>query len=125
MCVAPRGIAAHENWPNLGGLLGANSTFSRFLGARRAATQGWGPVRRLFYGLITPVSSPVLGMWRLFMSLRGRRSLLGPVLAAVPVDLLSHLWSGAGEAMGYLWGEGDSHRALFDCELGRARSTVE
>jgi len=122
ICIEPRALAAHENWPRLGDLLRANYAFSRFLGARRALTQGWSRPRRWFYGIATPVSSPLFGTVRLLASLRGRLSLTGPVLAALPVDLLTHFWSGVGEATGYLLGEGNSCNELFDCELGKIRT---
>ena len=125
MCLEPKAMAAHENWPSLGGLLRSNFNYSRFLGARRARTQSWGALRRLLYACLTPASSPVLGALRLFGSTRGRRSVAAQALAGLPVLLLTHFWSGIGEALGYVFGEGATEADLYHLELVAVRTTVE
>ena len=121
MCVEPRALAAHENFESLTDLLGANHNYSRAVGARRALTQGWGRPRRWFYGLATPIGSPLIRMLRLFVSLRGRSSITRQVLAAFPVYALAYSWSAIGEAAGYLFGEKRADDDLFECELARVR----
>jgi len=125
MCLEPRAHAAHENWNTLPSLLRSNHDFSRLLGARRAKTQSWKRWKCLFYAFVTPFSSPILAVIRLFGSLSGRTSLLSQFLEALPVVLLNRFWCGVGEALGYLLGEGQTLEKVNQCEIIAVRSTKE
>ena len=122
MCIEPRALAAHENFERPWDLWKANHDYSRLLGARRALTLEWGRTRQWFYGLATPIGSPLIRMLRLLASLRGRGSLTKQVLAAFPVYAVAYFWAGVGEAVGYLFGEGRADEGLFEFELARART---
>lgn len=117
MCIEPKALAAHQNFTRLAPLMCANYAYARLLAGRRSQIQAWSWVRRVLYGLLTPVSAPTLGTLRLLLSLRGRRSLVPMVLAGLPVYTLTHLWSAVGEAVGYLFGEGTAEHELNRWEI--------
>jgi hypothetical protein len=123
MFVESRALAAHDNATHLPSLTRGHLAFARLLGARRAKSQSWGPVRRIVYGVLAPPVLPVLQALRLFASLRGRASLWPSVLAAMPVYLAAHLGAALGESQGYFFGEGRSELHLAHMELEVERGT--
>jgi hypothetical protein len=102
--VASEAVAAHENYALLGELLSANHQYCRALAADRSRIEGWSTHRRILQGLMTPMVAPAFSILRLLRTLPGRSALLPSVLKATPVLVLSALWSGIGESLGYLWG---------------------
>lgn len=121
MGIAADALAAHTNFESLGSLLRANYAYCRTIAATRVRVHGWSPLRRLVYGLAVPLGAPAIKLARLFASLRGRRALWGGVAAALPVVAVTFAWSAVGEAVGYLFGMGDSAPVFRYWELEAPR----
>jgi hypothetical protein len=119
---AANALVAHENFDDLRGLLAANHHYCRLMAINRARSQGWGPVRRLGFGLATPVLVPLLKLQRLAWELRGRRALWPGTALSLPVILVTYVWSAIGEARGYLGGDpGSADRDFTRWELSTPR----
>jgi len=121
MYVEGRALAAHENYARVSALLRANHHYARLLAAERARNERWGARRRLVWGVLTPFGAPLVSLGRMLGSLRGRRALWGAAAAATPVLVGSAVWTGVGEALGYLLGAGDSARQMTHWEVDAVR----
>jgi hypothetical protein len=104
------------SWPS------ARAAYGRVLAASRAADEGWSAWRRVAWSVMLPLGAPAARAACLLRSLRGRRSLWGQATSALPVSALLWLLAGIGQAVGCLFGLGDSKRRLKDWELGATRS---
>jgi len=114
-------MAAHENYTTFRGECRAGRPYCRLLAAHRAAERGWNPVRRLAYGVLTPVAAPVLRLLRLTASLRRRTAHWPTFIAGLPIIAVLYLSDALGESAGYLWGAGDAARAVLAFELETER----
>jgi hypothetical protein len=115
--VDARALAAHTNYTTLGAECRTGLPYCRLLAARRSAAGKWSWPRRVIYGVMAPVSAPVLRLARLARSLRGRRPLWAPFLRALPMIGVMYVSDAIGESAGYLAGAGDSERAVLKYEL--------
>ncbi len=127
MFLEARALVAHQNYSNLGDLLDANFAHCRLLAANRAALQGWSVGRRFGLGVVVPLVVPPLRFLRMLASFRSRSHLWPQLLVTLPIVLSTLYWSAIGEAIGYVWGYGDSERRFLQVELevdrGPAMST--
>ena len=122
MFVEANAVVAHENFNDFHGPWRAHFNYMRLLSARRADRQGWSHGRRMAYGVAVLGAAPVIGMWRRYRALVGRRELVPAFLAALPVCIVMALFAGVGESVGYLFGEGDAERAIHHWELVAERN---
>ena len=123
-----RAVAAHHNFTLLSEMLEENFVHCRLVASHRADIQSWSRTRRISYALGTPLTSPTFRFVRLLWSLRTRRALWKPLFLSLPVMMVSYPWAGAGEALGYLLGNGtaslDINVCLLETERGKtSRST--
>jgi hypothetical protein len=123
LCVESGALAAHTNYDSLGGECRTGRPYCRLLAAHRVAAGGWRLPRRLLYGVLTPVSAPVLRLLRLIISLRGRRAHWRPFLAGLPLIVLMYVSDAMGESAGYLLGAGEAGRAVLKYELETERES--
>ncbi|HKI03352.1 MAG TPA: hypothetical protein VKK31_15340 [Thermoanaerobaculia bacterium] len=104
----------------------ASACLGRFLwnrcyGTMRARTFGWPLGRRIFYVLATPLI-PVYSLVLLIRRLaRTRPDLLRPALAAAPLILTVQLASAAGQALGLMFGIGDTEARFSLFEMNEHR----
>ena len=118
-----RALVAHENYDTLGALLQANHHYCRLLAADRTTSGSWSPLKRIVYGVGTPIGAPVIKSLRLLKSLKGRLRVLKPILVSSPILLLTYIWSAIGESLGYLIGRGGSSESFTKWELNLERIT--
>ncbi len=121
--VEARALAAHTNYTTLGGECRTGRPYCRLLAAHRADIGAWGIPRRMLYGLVTPVSAPILRLARLTASLRRRSSLWPAFIAGLPMIAAMYLSDALGESAGYLMGPGDAPRAVLTYELETERES--
>ena len=114
-------IGAHQNYARLSGECQTGRPYCRLLAARRA--RHWSAPRKIFYGLLSPLAAPALRFLRLAVSLRSRRTLWGPFLAASPAIVWMYLSDALGESAGYLLGAGDAEAQVLRWELSTERTT--
>ena len=118
--MAAEAKVAHENFTRLWVGVEANSDMKRLLAARRAEERGWGLLTRLAWA-VAMAATPPLHVARLARSLT-RRPVLWPLfLASIPLMILVYTSSAWGEAMGYLFGDGDCSARFRDLEISIAR----
>ena len=121
MYVESRAIVAHNSLVKLSQLLASSFVFCRILASKRIETQRWSRVRRVGYGLATPIVSPCVAIWRLFTSpgeTPGERMMF---VAYLPVVLATAVACALGESVGYLFGVGSSEIEFVKWELHVAR----
>jgi hypothetical protein len=124
MYVESSAIVGHNSLVKLTDLLTSSFLFCRVLASKRADTQRWGRLKRVGYGLATPIVSPGVAVWRLFSSRGNVRGERGNLLTYLPVVLLKGAASALGESVGYLIGAGSSEIQFIKWELhvGRNRA---
>lgn len=120
--VESQAIVAHDSLVKLSDLISASFLFCRILASNRVLTQRWSRLRRLGYGLATPVVSPGIALWRLFASRHGTSGDVGALLIYLPVVLIKGLASALGESVGYLVGAGSSEVQFVKWEVHIDRS---
>jgi hypothetical protein len=123
LLVEGRARAAHQNFSSYVRDTITGHWYCRLLAARRAETQSWSLTRRVVHGFGAPLGSPAIRLARLLSSLRGRRQLWGPVVAAVPLTLGWYVTDALGESLGYLFGAGDAESQALRWELNEARES--
>jgi hypothetical protein len=111
---------AHENWTRLWEGVEANSDMKRLLAAGRAQEGGWGPLTRLAWAAAMVVTPP-LHVARLARSLTRRPVLWPRFWASIPLMILVYTACAWGEAMGYLFGDGNCRSRFRDLEISIAR----
>jgi hypothetical protein len=121
-----KALAAHENYCDLGSMLGANHTYCRLLAVGRAQSQAWSRWKRVIYGLMSPLGAPAIKLFRLLRSLRQRPSLYPELIKSLPVLILVYFWSAVGEGLGYLFGKGSSEEAFnkYELEAERVKESI-
>ncbi len=121
--VERRALAAHLNYTTLSGECQTGRPYCRLLAAHRVEVNGWGFPRRILYGLLTPVSAPVIRLTRLALSLRGRRVLWPAAITGLPWIIVMYVSDALGESAGYLFGAGGAARAVLKYELETERES--
>jgi hypothetical protein len=116
---------AHTSFIKLSFQLRANHAYGRLHAAKRARAFAWSRRRRLFYGLLAPLSSPVLRTLYFVRQARSRPELLTAFLEALPVAWSAFTWGAIGASAGYLFGAGASERILTELDLGSAKPKGE
>ena len=111
---------SHENWTRLWEGLAANALMKRLLAARRASEQNWGLGVRLAWAAGMSLTPP-LHIARLAQSLVRRPRLWPLFWASFPLMLVVYPFCAWGEAMGYLFGDGDCSQRFRDLEISIAR----
>jgi len=122
MAIEPRALAAHENFVRLTPLLKSHYHYCRLLAARRVGLGRWSRGKRAFYVLGTPIVGPAIYATRLLGSLRGRRILARPMLAALPVLAAKAGAAALGETLGYAFGPGTSAQWMKHYEVHAERN---
>jgi hypothetical protein len=122
MFVESQALAAHEFYISLSDALQSNHTYCRLLAANRVHAQSWGKLKRIVYGIGTPLGAPTIKIARLLHSLRERRSLWRAFVTALPVLLPVYFWSAVGESLGYLFGQGSAEQDFNWYELKAKRT---
>lgn len=117
MYVESQAIVAHDNLVRLRHLFAASFMFCRILASRRVETQRWTKMKRVGYGLATPIMGPPIALWRLFSSRRDTPADWGTLLIYLPVILVKGVASALGESLGYLAGPGESDAQFVKWEL--------
>ncbi len=121
--VEARAISAHENYSTLAGECRAGRPYCRLLASHRARFDQWSRSRRVFYGIVSPMSAPVLRLIRLAASLRARPALWPSFFGGLPLITLMYASDAWGEAAGYLFGAGQSEQAVLKYELETERDS--
>jgi hypothetical protein len=116
-------VVAHQNHEEIGVLFDGNFVHCRLIAACRVEQGHWGWLRRWGYALAVPVVVPFMKLGRLLRPQLRRRDLWGVVLGTLPIALALFFWSSLGEALGYLFGLGNSLRRFQQVEVSVARST--
>lgn len=122
MYVESEAIVAHDSLVRLSDLFAASFMFCRILASRRVETQQWSGLKRVAYGLATPIMGPPIAVWRLFTSRRDTPSDWGALLAYLPVILVKGVSSSLGESVGYFAGAGSSETQFARWELHTDRN---
>lgn len=122
MYVESNAIVAHNSQVKLSDLLTSSFLFCRVLASKRADTQRWGRLKRIGYGLATPIVSPGVALWRLFSSHSDSPSDWSTLLMYLPVVLAKGVASALGESVGYLGGAGSSEIQFVKWELHAGRN---
>jgi hypothetical protein len=122
MYVEARALAAHQSPSTTAKLLRGNYAYARLMAARRASRGSWSGLRRVLCGLGAPFVVPLLRMFRLARSLRGRRALWSTFLTALPITYAVYLSAATGEAVGYLLGLGNAETEFVRAELEASRA---
>lgn len=111
---------SHENWTRFWEGVHANSHMKRLLAASRATSGNWSTSTRAMWagGMVV---TPFLHIWRLAASLV-RRPVHWPLFwTSMPLMLFMYPCNAWAEAMGYLFGEGNSGARFRDLELSITR----
>ena len=122
MYVESGAIVAHNSQVKLSDLLTSSFLFCRVLASKRAESQRWGRLKRLGYGLATPIVSPGVALWRLFSSHSDAPSDWSALLMYLPVVLSKGVAAALGESVGYLVGAGSSEIQFVKWELHVGRN---
>lgn len=117
MYVESQAIVAHDSLVRLRDLFGASFTFCRILASRRVETQQWSGLKRVVYGVATPIMGPPIAVWRLFTSRRDKPADWGTLLTYLPVILVKGVSSSLGESLGYFAGAGSAETQFAKWEL--------
>lgn len=124
--LAADAVSDHVNVSRLSAFVLADYLGQRGYAAMRWQGQGWSWLRRLVYAAAMPVV-PLLRLGRSVGHVRrcGKGRGLGP--RVYPVMLVAMVAGAVGEALGYLFGAGESAASRLDIELDRAAhlSTID
>ena len=112
-------VAEHVDWVDYGDGLHANAVMKR-LNAGTNAESGWSWPKRLFYAAAMPVA-PLVHLGRLAISVAPRPALWGTFLAGLPISASMYAYVSFHEALGYLFGRGESERQFAEMELALPR----
>jgi glycosyltransferase involved in cell wall biosynthesis len=124
LAIEPRALVAHENFDRVAPFLRSHYHYCRLLAARRADLGNWSHARRALYVLATPFVAPPIYAGRLFGSLRGRRTLAGPMLTTLPVLVVKSIVAAIGETAGYALGPGNSVHGMKHYEIHAERASL-
>jgi len=119
--VEARALAAHQNYTNLTGECRTGRPYCRLLAANRAQVNAWQTPRRLLYGIMAPLSAPIIRLARLTRSLHKRSALWPDFLTGLPLIFAMYLSDAIGESAGYLFGRGNAERDVLKFELETER----
>jgi GT2 family glycosyltransferase len=117
MYVESQAIVAHDSLVGLTDLFAASFMFCRILASKRVVTQRWNTVKRVSYGLATPIMGPPIAIWRLFSSRRSTPADWATLVIYLPVILVKGVASSLGESVGYLAGAGSAENDFVKWEL--------
>ena len=122
--VEPGAVVQHESYRRFSELLISHLLFCRLQATRRVDARRWGAFRRLAAGLAVPALLPAVQVSRIFWSQqttsRKRRLLL-----AFPILYCICQFDAIGEALGFLFGEGDAARRFARHEIDAERSKID
>ena len=121
MGIEPHARIQHESDASLRNALRSSFVYSRVLAADRARLGGWTPGRRRAWAAGNLGAAPLLRLVRLVKGVRADLRELGSVAVSLPGILAILLVSAAGEALGYLAGEGDAIEQLTYWEVHAPR----
>jgi hypothetical protein len=113
MFVEGSALVAHDSLGTLPNLASATYLFCRILAARRVETQRWSAVKRIAYGLATPLVSPAVAFWRLLAAPGQTTAERLALVTYSPVLAIKCLSAAIGESVGYLAGIGPATEAAF------------
>jgi GT2 family glycosyltransferase len=117
MYVESQAIVAHDSLVRLRHLFAASFTFCRILASSRVHSQRWNGLKRVAYGLATPIIGPPIAVWRLFSSRRDTPADFATLVFYLPVILVKGVASSLGESFGYFAGAGKSEAQFVKWEL--------
>ena len=117
MYIESEAIVAHDSLVRLRDLFAASFMFCRILAAKRVDSQHWSRLKRVAYGLATPIMGPPIAVWRLFASRRETRGRWGTLISYLPVIAVKGVASSLGESLGYFAGAGSSETQFVKWEL--------
>jgi len=120
MWLAAEAKLGHQNWTRLGQGVQANGDMKRLLAARRASELGWGMSTRIAWAAAMALTPP-LHIARLARSLVRRPALWSLFWASIPLMVVVYTRGAWGEAMGYLFGDGNCSERFRDLEISIAR----
>lgn len=112
MGIAAEAYAAHQNYDSLRLLFQANYVSCRLVGAERVRMGAWSLPKRFLFAALAPLGAPLIKFKRLLLSMKGRPTLWGPFVKALPVTIPLYCWAALGEAQGYLQGRGSAEEEV-------------
>lgn len=118
--LAARAKLAHVNWTRLGEGIQANQLMKRLFAAERVSQGDWDILTRIAWAGAMAVTPP-LHVARVVRSLVRRPTLWPMFLASLPLMTLMYTSCAWSEAIGYLFGDGDSSRRFRDLEISIER----
>lgn len=121
----PRSKIAHLNETELHAILPGYFHWNRLFAATRAQVFDWPWQQRAYRILATPLV-PIVRVLRQLANVRQNNpGLLGQYFKSLPVQLIAHSFAALGQALGFLFGEGQSDEAFLRYELNQVRRTHE
>jgi hypothetical protein len=115
--VESQAVAAHLNFPTVWQTGLTNYAWSRVMASRRADALRWSRARRMTWGVLAPVGSPIFRIVRLLRTLKSRPRVAPAYIAALPIMTVVSLCASTGESLGYLFGTGGADELLTRWEL--------
>ena len=126
MYVEPRAIVAHENFTRIRQIIGVNVAYGRLFAGQRMRVERWSFAWRLLYAALVPLGSPAVSAFRYVRSMAPRPEMRAPAIKASPLFIVTRLFSGVAESIGYLFGSGAAEREVMGYwEMKVVRSTVD
>ena len=126
MYVEPGAIVAHENFTRVRDMIGVHVAYSRLLAGRRVKVGHWSLVRRLVYAALVPLGSPAVAAVRYVRSIAPRRQMWSPALKAIPLFIVTRMFSSLAESISYLFGSGSAELEVMSYwEMNAVRSTAD
>jgi hypothetical protein len=122
MIVEPRARAEHESEERLRDALRSSFVYSRVLAAQRAKDGGWSARTRALVAGKDLLAAPVARLHRLLADLPAELRSPLHLNLHLPGVLALYLVSAAGEAFGYLAGEGHAAERLMHWEVDAPRT---
>lgn len=123
LCLAPDATHAHLNETGVLRFFPIYWHWNRCFGSLRARHLGWSRLHRVGRVLATPLLPFVRYAKLLALVGRHHREHLGVVLRGAPVVFGANLVAGLGQAVGLIFGAGDSPQRFSDLEINLARTS--
>ena len=113
----------HINETSLRSIVKGYFFWHRGYGVERARVGGWSPARRALYVAATPLIPFYFVMKLLIRLSKVRPDLVAEALIGTPKILVAQLASASGQAIGLVFGPGDTEAKFTDYELNEPRKT--
>jgi Glycosyl transferase family 2 len=122
MAIEPAAVVRDECFESLGDAALANHVYSEMLAAQRARADGWSRLRRIGYGVSSPVGVTAIRLAGTFAAAR-RADRMVALVRALPGVLAIALMAALGEARGYLFEDRSLPRRFLCREVNAPRAS--